>query len=593
MRYRRNVYRYRPKRRRIRKLRFTVFIIVVAAAVAAVYFGVRFFGNQGNAAQADASPSPTQSFLQEEASSQPVQLEAHAVSGTMPSDFNMEYDIMENGEITSSYIRPQGILFPSLGLDTSDEAYTVLKGITTFRGNNYRSSAGWGTANVAEKKLEALWNVTSGTLSRWSGSGYTGQPLIVQWDDPMRQIMNLYPEKAAKQNLTEVIYPTMDGKIYFLDLDDGTPTRDPIDMGFTVKGTASIDPRGYPLLYVGQGIGNAGGDSWDNSSIHIYSLIDGSELYSYGFPDKDPFSLRDNWQAWDSSPLIASDADTLVWPGENGILYTFDLYSSFDDLAGTVTVSPDEPVKYRYTIPMDGEDGTESDTQCYGIESSAAAYLNYVFFTDNCGFLQCLDLNTMTPVWVQDVTDDSDATMVVEEDGENVYLYTGCEIDKSAQAGNQTGLAYARKIDALTGEVVWEVPYECFVVSGADSGILASPVLGQGSLDGLVFFTIASTGGSEDTGLMVAFNKETGEEVWQTVMDRYAWSSPVAVYADDGTGYLIQCDSGGYIYLVDGKTGEILSSVSLDATIEAAPAVFNDIAVVGTRGEKIYGVKIK
>lgn len=593
MRYKRNVYKYRSKRRRVRKLRFTVFIIIVAAAVAAVYFGVRYFGNTDHTAQADASPSPTQPFIQETTPSQPVTPEPHTVSGTMPSDFGMTYEIMENGEITASYIRPQGILFPSPGLSTYDEAYTVLKGVTTFRGNNYRNTSAWGTANVTEKTLESLWNTASGTLTRWSGSGYTGQPLIVQWDDPMREIMNLYPEKKAKQNLAEVIYPTMDGKIYFIDLEDGTPTRDPINMGFTVKGTASIDPRGYPLLYVGQSIGNSGEYSWNDSSIHIYSLIDGNELYTYGFTDKDPFSLRDNWQAWDSSPLIASDADILVWPGENGILYTFALHSNFDDLAGTVFISPDEPVKYRYSIPASGEAETQSGEECYGIETSAAAYQNYVFFTDNCGFLQCVDLNTMAPVWVQDVTDDSDATMVMEEDGENVYLYTGCEIDKAVQAGSQKGTATARKIDALTGEIVWQVPFECFAVEGTDSGILASPLLGQGSLDGLVFFTVASTGGSEDAGLLAAYNKETGEVVWQTVMDRYAWSSPAAVYADDGTGYLLQCDSGGDMHLVDGKTGAILNSVSLGSTIEATPAVFDDIAVVGTRGEKIYGVKIK
>ena len=72
---------------------------------------------------------------------------------------------MENGEITAGFIRPQGITFPSPGLASYDDAYTVLKGITTFRGNNYRNTASWGTANITEKTLESLWNVTSGTLT--------------------------------------------------------------------------------------------------------------------------------------------------------------------------------------------------------------------------------------------------------------------------------------------------------------------------------------------------------------------------------------------------------------------------------------------
>jgi hypothetical protein len=566
--------------------------VVAAAAVAAVYFGAQFLGGEK---QANPLPSSTPSPAQQ-AAAPSAEPEAHAVAGTWPSDFDLTYDIMKNGEITESFIRPQGITFPSSGYTSSDEKYTNLKGVTTFRGDNYRNAASFGTADVTEEILESLWNVGSGTLTRWTGSGYTGQPLIVQWDDSMRQIMNLYPEKKAKQTLTEVIYPTMDGKIYFIDLDDGTPTRDPLDMGFTVKGTASIDPRGYPILYVGQGIGLSGNESRDNSMIHIYSLIDGTEMYQYGFPEKDPFSYRDSWQAWDSSPLVAADTDTLVWTGENGILYTFNLHSDFDGSAGTVSISPDEPVKYRYTTPLNGDDalsGIQPDVRIYGIETSAAAYKNYLFFSDNGGWLQCVDLNTMAPVWVQDVTDDSDATCVLEADGAGVYLYTGNEIDMSLRAGSQTGLATARKVDALTGDILWAVPYECFAVQGSDSGILASPVVGRGNLDGLVFFTVARTGGSEDTGLMVAFNKETGEEVWQKAMDRYAWSSPVPVYTDDGTGYLIQCDSGGYMHLVDGTNGDFLSSVSLGANIEASPAVFGDIAVVGTRGEKIFGVKIK
>ncbi len=588
MKYGRSVRRYKS-RRHIRKPRFIIFIVVVAAAIVAVLLGVYYFGGSDNTA--DEVPTATSSFLLEEPSVQTSDTEAHAVGGTWPSDFSLTFDIMEDGEITGSYIRPQGMEFPSSGA-----AYTDLQGVITFRGNNFRNASNYGTADVAEEELEILWSIDSGTLTRWTGSGYTGQPLIVQWDDSMRQVMNLYPEKKAKQDLVEVIYPTMDGKVYFIDLEDGTLTRDPIEMGFTVKGTASIDPRGYPILYVGQSIGNSGDASRDDSSLHIYSLIDGSELYKYGFSEKDPFSYRDSWQAWDSSPLVAADTDTLVWPGENGILYTFDLHSSFDVSVGAVTVSPDEPVKYRYTTPENGDDAlfkTQPDVRLYGIESSAVAYMNYLYFTDNGGWLQCVDLNTMSPVWVQDVTDDSDATMVLEEDGENVYLYTGSKLDRSLAEGAATGNAYARKIDAMNGEVVWEVPYECYAVDGTESGILASPLLGGEGLDGMVFYTVAAAGAGENAGLMVALNKETGEEVWRIGMEYYAWSSPVPVYTDDGTGYLIQCDSGGNMMLVGGENGDVLDTVSLEASVEASPAVFGDVAVVGTRGEKIYGVKIK
>ena len=46
---------------------------------------------------------------------------------------------------------------------------------------------------------------------------WTGQPLLVQWDDNVRNIMNINPEKKSKRDLVEVIYATLDGHIYFLD----------------------------------------------------------------------------------------------------------------------------------------------------------------------------------------------------------------------------------------------------------------------------------------------------------------------------------------------------------------------------------------
>ena len=43
----------------------------------------------------------------------------------------------------------------------------------------------------------------------------------------------------------------------------------------------------------------------------------------------DAFALRD-WHAYDSSPLVDAETDTLIYPGENGILYTIKLNTVFD-----------------------------------------------------------------------------------------------------------------------------------------------------------------------------------------------------------------------------------------------------------------------
>ncbi len=593
---------YRPvkrKKRRIRAGRFIAFLAIVAAIIVAVVFAVMYFTQSGLFTKTSApiaeptatpvpymAPSAAEPATAATATASSPAIAPAAVDSTQPSAFGFETAIQANGQIVNSFTRPNPILFPP------SSQYTQLKGITTFRGNNYRDLAGYGAANVTEQQLSRVWNVATGSLTRWTGSGFPSQPLVVQWDADMRQMMNLYDEKKAKETLVEVIYPTMDGKIYFLDLDDGSPTRDPIDMGFSVKGTASLDPRGYPLLYVGQGAGLPGDYSWDDTYMYAYSLLDGEVLWKYGAAKKDDFALRDSWQAYDSSPLIAADADTLVWPGENGVLYTVVLNSEFDRAAGTISISAEEPVKYRYNTPQNQDDAAGNQARWWGAESSAAAWKNYLYFTDNGGWLQCVDLNTMELVFAQDVTNDSDSSPVLEEDGGNLYLYTASKSNKIVPEGEEAGTAYIRKINALTGEVIWEKPHACFFGEKIDGGVMATPILGKGSMDGMVIYTIAHTE-KTDTGLLIAYNKQTGEEIWRQDMKHYSLSSPTAAYTSDGTGYIIQCDSKGNATLYLGSTGEKLDQLSVGSgSIDASPVLFNDMMVVGTLDEEIVGIRL-
>ena len=200
-------------------------------------------------------------------------------------------------------------------------------GILTFRGNNFRNCASWGTVTAGATSLEQVWeyrNIGSMPSSAWSfswtGTGWTGQPLAVQWDWDVQQKMNIYPDKRIKQGLTEIVQAAMDGKVYFFDLDDGMPTRDPIKVGATIKGTPAIDPRGYPILYVGQGDNNGSDGKF---GFRIFSLIDGTLLHFQ--TGKDSRAHRTNWGACDSSPIVNAESDTLIYPSENGIIYTLKL----------------------------------------------------------------------------------------------------------------------------------------------------------------------------------------------------------------------------------------------------------------------------
>lgn len=84
----------------------------------------------------------------------------------------------------------------------------------------------------------------------------------------------------------EVIYACMDGYVYFLDLETGKETRDALYLGYTFKGSGALDPRGYPILYVGAGYNSDEG----TARVFVINLVDCSIMYTFG--DNDGFSLR-------------------------------------------------------------------------------------------------------------------------------------------------------------------------------------------------------------------------------------------------------------------------------------------------------------
>lgn len=502
----------------------------------------------------------------------PVVFAPAMADSTNPENFGIKWEILVNDQVAESYARPEAISFG----DAAD--YFALPGIATFRGNNYRNSATYGTASVSEGKLTKVWSHGIGKLDDWGGCAWTGQPLVVQWDEETKAIMNLYERKKAKENLVEVIYATLDGRIHFYDLDDGTETRDAIKIGMNFKGAGALDPRGYPLLYVGSGLYT----HKKEPRMFVVSLITGEILYEYG--NLDPAMLR-NWSAFDSSPLVNAQTDTLIWPGESGVLYTIKLNTVYDKEAGTISVSPDTPVKTRYT-------STYSESGRYlGYESSVSIVDHYLYVSENGGLFQCIDLNTMELVWAQDTKDDSNSSPVFEwgADG-NGYIYTAPSLHWTAK--KDAGSVSIYKLNAQTGEIVWEISRDCVTVTGVSGGVQATPLIGKEgtAIENLIIYIVARVPTAYD-GTMIAIDRESGQVVWEISTRNYAWSSPVAFYTDEGKAYIAFANASGKIRLVDGETGEILSSLGLDQTTEASPVVFGNMMVLGTR-EGVYGIKI-
>ena len=253
---------------------------------------------------------------------------------------------MVDGEETDHYKADESHIIDFSGPDD----YTQMEGIVTFRGNNFRNTSSYGTAALDTAGFGDYWTVETGAMGGWGGSGWTGQPLAVKWPQETKQIMNMKDWAKQKQDLVEVIYATLAGRVYFIDLETGQQTRDSLYLGYPFKGAGSLDPRGYPLMYLGGGVAGDG-----TPRILVVSLIDGEVLFETGNSDR--FAPR-GWSAWDSAPLLDAETDQLIYPGENGVLYLIDLNTYYDPAAGTIEVRPDV-VKFAYYTKT-GENSEES-----------------------------------------------------------------------------------------------------------------------------------------------------------------------------------------------------------------------------------------
>lgn len=495
-----------------------------------------------------------------------------------------------DNQVVSDYTPDQTVAFGAA------QTYTEVPGVLTFRGNHHRTAPAYGTADVTQKKLDIVWTQeigeARGDKSYWPGAGWTGQPLLVNWPEQTRKAMDFAPEFADK-DLVEVIYPVFEGKVWRLDLDTGEQTKPPIQVGCGFKGTGSIDPRGYPLLYAGQGLNDMDDDlATDDCPFRyrIFDLIQNKEVSGWTGQD-DPARPRESWGAFDSSALVNAASDTLIEPSENGLVYKAKLNAKFDPMAKTVSVDP-VLTKLEYKTPASNE---------FGIESSAVAYRNLMFASDNDGNLICWDATTMRIVWARDVGDDSDASMVLEETPDGVFLYHGNTLDKRGKNGGpmETNL---RKINALTGDIVWEKEVPTVASYPNNGGLMATPVLGQGEISDLVIFNVSKTTDpllcilgrclGDFGGQLIAIDKLTGKPVWTRDLDRYSWSSPVVFQGTDGHSYGVFADAGGILHLFDPNTGGDYSTVSLGKNIEASPAIYNDMIVVASYDKKIFGIKI-
>ena len=489
--------------------------------------------------------------------------------------------IVGDEQIEEGYSRSEEV---SMG---DPDIYTAQGGLLTYRGGPLRQNGAYGTVEVESEELSILSGVRTSSLdSKYMGYGYGTQPLIVKWYKNIREMMNISAEAKATTAMKEVIYPANDGRIYFFDLDTQTYSRDAINVGYPMQATASVNPYGYPLLYVGQSE-----DTLSNYKgiigMRVYNLIDQSMAAFVPSKLSQAYSEEGSIQ---TSALVEASSDTLIYATNNGTINTVSMNTDFDLEKGEISVSP-KLVSYAYKTHL-------KNSKQYDITSSVAAYGDYVFFGDKAGSIQCVDINTMKAVWAVDMSDSVVAPVSLEigEDGE-VYLYAGNVVNQRAKS-SQIRLV---KLDAMTGEIIWECQNEIKgkyasrpAKEGIYAGLMAAPIIGEGDISDLVIFNVNNVvDGDANYAVVYALDKITGEEVWSQPIDVQSVSSPIALYEPDGRSLLVMGDDNGTLRLMDGYTGSTIHTVNLGSPIQASPAAYGNKIVVGTTGGMLYFVEVK
>ena len=519
----------------------------------------------------------------------------HLIKQQESADLISDTTIYDGSQKLKEYLRPEK---NRIHMPAGDD-YTRRKlGVLTFRGNAFRQNAAVGEVKSAAGLTE-IWRTEAGSSDgidrTYYGYEWTGQPVIEKWSIEVRESSNINDEKKNKTALREVIIAGADGVIRFLDLEDGSPTRDAIDLGYPIKGTPSLHPAGYPYMSVGQSASKTK-DRTGSIGLRQYNLYNQKELDLIDGLDGKLKRGINGIGSFETSPLIDRVSDSMITPGSNGLLYLTSLNMNFDYRTVTMETDP-------RSIVMASRAKEEKNDELTAVESSHAMYDKYVFYADMGGILRCVDTDTLTVIWAADTGDSVYAAVALDQRyPSELDLYTANMLNLRRE-----GKCQIRRYNALDGKEIWtvEIGVEKESEIKEDAGAKASPVIGQKGLSELVFFTVTGLDAKgrsmlglrgDEKASLVALEKDTGKIRWAKGLSDRSESSPVAVYDMEGNGWIIQCAEDGTILLLEGRTGAQQAELQIEGKIKASPAVYNDIMVIGTTGEGteyVYGISIK
>lgn len=446
---------------------------------------------------------------------------------------------------------------PRLALLDSFSAVPInskFSGITMFRGNATRTFYGEGPV---PKHPKILWefpregrmsamSAVAGHSKFWAGTGWTGQPIV-----------------AERNGRTEVIFGAYDKKIHFLDAKTGERVRPDFATRDIIKGTVTLDPDGYPILYSG---------SRDNF-YHVIALDRPApaQLWSlWAYSVKNAVWNDD----WDGNGLIVNDY--LFEGGENSHFFIVKLNRGYG-ADHKVTVDP--------KVVLDFEAFDQGLFDAIGdkevsIENSPAMYKDRVYFSNSGGLVWGLDVSRLSEGRIKPVLkwwtgDDTDASIVVDDDG---MLYVASELQRHLPRAKENGQIMKLNPYKPKNPLVWGIKVPPEGNSDGLGGCWATPALHGDML-------------YEPThpGALLGINKKTGKIVWKKSFSWHAWGSASVV---DDT--LIVPDTSGTIHAYDVRNPRVdppelwQVSVPSGSAIESTPVNWRGRIYVGARDGKFY-----
>ncbi len=286
-----------------------------------------------------------------------------------------------------------------------------VEGLLTFRGNPSRSYYGVGPVPANPVKLHRFpaepmcrRSANLGEIKVWCGMGWTGQPLIVE-----------------REGTRWAIFGGYDGHIHFIDALTGARLLPDVETGDLIKGTPTVDPAGFPLVY--------SGSRDDLLRVIAFDRPGRAEvLWTLDSESVGPVLWNDDW---DSSPIVLGDY--LVVGSESSRFWVIKLNRT-TDAAGLVQVDPQ--VVFT-TEAWDQEVLAANGDEVASVESSVAVYEDTVYFGTSAGLILGYDLSAVPDggqprkVFRFYTGGDNDASVVVDEDG---FLYVAGQYDRALPA---------------------------------------------------------------------------------------------------------------------------------------------------------------